>query len=183
MLRARDRIETSIKERNAMQYIKLGGFDYQDNPNDQTICFGQDENSVFIHQIIEDIEMEGLLKDAVEATNEATREYAEEAGFEIEFGVPRSITIDANEYLIYPQSMLFPDGRRAVQQNIYFFDPQDSVFRIVQFGTVPLSPELWSVQGDALTHYLASAAVQLLNNMALPEDMPKAPVRRFVPVS
>ena len=167
----------------SINYIKLGGYDYEDNPNEQTICFGRDNASVFIHQIIENTDMPAIsLSEAVETTNEATAEYADESGLNIVFSDPQVITVDSNEYAICQQDMSFADGRCAVQQNIYFFDPDDDIFRMMQFGTVPLSPELWEVQGSALQAYTHRAIRQILNNIAIPTSAPHIPIQRFVPV-
>lgn len=167
----------------SVNYIKLGGYDYEDNPNEQTICFGKAPNSVFIHQIIENTDMPDVpLQEAVEVTNEATTEYARAGKFNIVVSDPQEISVDGNMYAICQQDMSFDDGRNAVQQNIYFFDPDDHVFRMIQFGTVPLSKELWDKQGNALQDYTRRAIRQMLNNIATPANAPHIPIRRFVPV-
>lgn len=168
----------------SVNYIKLGGYEYEDNPNEQTICFGQAHDSVFIHQIIENTDMPMIdLEEAVKTTNEATLEYADDKGFDIAISEPVEIMVDLNPYMICEQDMSFDDGRHAVQQNIYFFDPDDHVLRMVQFGTVPLAAELWDIQGEALQAYTSQAIRQILNNMATPPDAPHVPVKRFVPRS
>lgn len=167
-----------------LNYIKLSGYEYEDNPNEQTICFGQAHDSVFIHQIIEDINMPYIdLAQAVGTTNEATLEYAQDRGFDVEVSEPSEIYVNGNRYMICQQDMTFDDGRHGVQQNIYFFDPDDQVFRMIQFGTVPLSDDLWEIQGSALQDYTSRAIRAMLNNVAVPVGAPHVPIKRFVPVA
>lgn len=164
-----------------MNYIRFTEYDYQERPNDETICFGKDANSIFIHQIIEDTEMDAPLPDAVNMTNETTNTYAAESGFDISFTLPQKIIVDGNEHVICQQLMTLPNGYQAVQQNLYFYDPEDSVFRIVQFGTAPLAPEIWDKQGEALETYTDKVIHQILSNMALPEGVFRPSISKFVP--
>lgn len=166
-----------------MNYIRFTEYDYQDRPSEETVCFGTDNNSVFIHQIVEDTEMDSPLFEAVSETNETTAEYAEEAGFDITFSLPQKICVDGNDYLICQQDMELADGACAVQQNLYFYDPNDNVFRIVQFGTAPMPPEIWNKQGEALAEYTNRVIHQILSNMALPESVFRPAITKFVPVS
>lgn len=166
-----------------MNYIRFTEYDYQDRPNDETICFGKDKNSIFIHQIIEDTEMDEPLFEAVNLTNETTSSYAKEADFDISFTLPQKITVDGNEYMLCQQSMELANGHHAVQQNLYFYDPNDNVFRIVQFGCAPLAPEVWDKQGEALEVYTDKVIHQILANMALPESVFRPSISKFVPVS
>lgn len=166
-----------------MNYIRFTDYDYQERPNDETVCFGRDANSIFIHQIIEDTEMDEPLFEAVNLTNETTSAYAGGSGFDLSLSLPQKITVDGNEYIICQQLMTLQNGYQAVQQNLYFYDPDDHVFRIIQFGTAPLAPEVWDKQGEALTEYTSRTIRQILSNMTLPAGVFRPSISKFVPVA
>lgn len=166
-----------------MNYIRFTEYEYQERPNDETVFFGQSETNVFVHQLIEDRQAAGELLDIVNDMNETASAYADEEGYEITFTLPQRITIDGNDHIICQQSMELANGYHAVQQNLYFCDPSDGVFRIVQFGTAPLAPEVWDKQGEALEAFTSRLIHQMLAHMALPDGVFKPEMRRFVPVA
>lgn len=166
-----------------MHYIRFNEYSYQDRPNEETLFFGQSETNVFVHQLIEDKHADGELLDVVNEMNGTASAYADDEGYEIVFTLPQRITVDDTDYIVCQQSMTLESGYRAVQQNLYFYDSDDGVFRVIQFGTAPLAPDVWNVQGDALESFTARAIRQMLAHMALPDGVFKPEMQRFVPVA
>ena len=156
-----------------MRYIKINNYTYADRPNDETVYFGQDQYGRFIHQLIEDREMPPYtpLEEAVEATNTATHDFAEDYDFSVTFkdGIDH-IMIDSVDFAICQQEMDFDDGRWAVQINAYFFDPADKVFRMTQFGTMPMSAEETAAHRDDYVDYVNRCMKRLLADMSIPSE-------------
>lgn len=168
-----------------MRYVQISSYNYQDHPNEQMIFFGRDsETGLFVHQLVEDKTMDATipLADAVKTTNDETMAYAQDNGFNIVFGDVHFQRISDIEYAMARQDMEFEDGRHAVQENLYFFDPNDHVFRMMQFGIVPVDAETWTKQSEALAAFIHSTLLRIRSNMSLPENMVQFPLEKFRPV-
>lgn len=165
-----------------MRYLKLASYKYQDHPNEQALCIGFDESGLFVHQIIEDtsVDFSTPLYDSVLETNQETIEFAKQNGFEITYGLPQVVHISGTDVIYCRQDMSFDDGRHAVQMNAYFYDPDDHVYRMVQFGTVSVQQTDWEDAGDELVEYCEKTIKQLINKMFLPETIATPLIKRFV---
>ena len=164
-----------------MDYVKIGSYNYQERPNPFTVCLGLDPTGRFLHQIIEDNDVPSSMKlgEAVELENANTIEFGEENNVSISYDEPKTIRINNVEYFVSLQDMDFEDGRHALQSNAYFFDPADKVFRIVQFGIVPVSKDEWDKNGARYTKYVSSSIRRLLSGMNAGPDGLKLPIRPF----
>lgn len=151
-----------------MQYLQMTDFLYDDAPSEQVVFFGRDQYGTFIHQVIRDKEIrqeETSLDDAVTATNESTLEFVAAREFTIEFGDVETQFIDGREYKLCKQTMTFPNGNMAVQENVYFYDG-DNTLSMMQFGTSQLQDDVWEKNGDGLSSYVEATTKRMLSAMA-----------------
>lgn len=152
-----------------MRTIKINTYDYEttNNNDGRSIFMGIGEKN-FLHQMIADENRNVRncsLEDAISEANDEAKDYASSNKITVEFTSPEYISISGTRIGICDQKMTMSNGMKGTQENAYFFDPDNGVFKMMQFGMIPVNESFDDEQYDLMATYSKMMTKRLLARM------------------